>query len=122
LNLERSITNLEKKYEDLTGDRIHHYHFTDDEPEVLRREREALEELEKDQPLIEHLGDYHIVSTIKWKLNSGLETKIKVGSLFTNYGEDYENLTIEEEEWFRLLKKRDKALGYHPRLDPNYKF
>jgi hypothetical protein len=122
LNLERIITNLEKKYEDMTGDRIYHYHFTDNELEALRREREALEELEKNQPLIEHLGDYHIVSIIKWKLNSGLETKIKVGSLFTNYGEDYENMTIEEEEWFRLLKKRDKVLGYDPRLDPNYKF
>lgn len=123
MNLERSIANLEKRYEDLTGDRIHHhYHFTDDEPEALSREREALEELEKDQPLIDHLGDRHIVPIIKWKLKVGLETKIKVGRLFANYGEDYENLTIEEEEWFRLLKKRDKVLEYDLRLDPNYKF
>ena len=122
MNLERSIANLEKKYEDLTGDRIHYYHFNDDESEALRREHEILEDLERDQPLIDHLGDHHIVPTIKWKLNVGLETKIKVGRLFANYGEDFENLTIEEEEWFRLLKKRDKALGYDPRLDPNYKF
>jgi hypothetical protein len=107
----------------LTGDRIHHHcQFTDDESEASRSEHEALEELEKDEPLIDHLGDRHIVRIIKWKLKVGLETKIKPGRLFANYGEDYENLTIEEEEWFRLLKKRDKALGYDPRLDPNYKF
>jgi hypothetical protein len=122
LNLERSITNLERKYENLTGERIYYLHFADDEPEPIRREHEALGDLEKDQPLIDHLGDYHIVPIIKWKLSVGLETKIKPGRLFVNYGEDYENLTIEEEEWFRLLKKRHKVLGYDPRLDPNYKF
>lgn len=122
MNLERSIANLEKKYEDLTGDIIHRNHFTDDEPEALRRERKALEELEKDQALIGHLGDYHVVPIIKWKLTAGLETKIRIGRVFANYGEDYENLTIEEEEWFRLLEKRDKMLGYDPKLDPNYKF
>ena len=122
MNLEKELKNLEKKYEDLTGDEIHRYHFDRDEPEALRREYEALEELEKDQPLIDHLGDHHVVPIIKWKLKAGLETRIKVGMLFANYGEDFENLTIEEEEWFRLLKKRDKALGYDPRLDPNYKF
>ena len=59
---------------------------------------ELLEELEKDQRPIDHLGDYHIVSIIKWKLKAGLETKIKVGSLFANDGEDFENLKIEEED------------------------
>lgn len=122
MNLEKELHKLEKKYADLTGERIYHYHFADDKLEDLRKEHEALEGLEKDQPLIDHLGDYHIVPIIKWKLNAGLETKIKPGRLFANYGEDYENQTIEEEEWFRLLKKRDKALGYDPRLDPNYKF
>jgi hypothetical protein len=122
LNLEKELNKLEKKYEDLTGNKVYHYHFADGELEAIRRKDEALEDSEKDQPLIDHLGDYHILPIIKWKLSVGLETKIKVGRLFANYGEDYENLTIEEEVWFRLLKKRDKALGYDPRLDPNYKF
>jgi hypothetical protein len=114
LNLDKLSKDLEKKYNDLLEDRssiIHHYHYSANEAE-----------LERDRPLIDHLGDHHIVPIIKWKIKAGLETKIKVGRLFANYGEDYENLTIEGEEWFRLLKKRDKALGYDPRLDPNYKF
>jgi hypothetical protein len=87
LNLDKLSKDLEKKYNDLLEDRssiIHHYHYSANEAE-----------LERDRPLIDHLGDHHIVP---------------------------ENLTIEGEEWFRLLKKRDKALGYDPRLDPNYKF
>lgn len=50
---------------------------------------------------------------LKWKLKAGLEPNLKVGRLFTNYGVEYENLTIEEEEWCRLLKKRDKAIGWN---------
>jgi hypothetical protein len=122
LNLEKELNKLEKKFEGFTGDRIYQYHSADYEQEAIRREHDALEDLEKDQPLIGHLGDYHIVPIIKWKLSVGLETKINVGRLFANYGQDYENLTIEEEEWFRLLKRRDKALKYDLRLDPNYKF
>jgi hypothetical protein len=121
LNLEKELNKLEKKYEDITGEGIYHYHFADDELEDIKK-HEALEDLEKEQLLIDHLGDYHIVPIIKWKLNVGLETKIKLGRLFANYGEEYENLTVEEEEWFRLLKKRNEKLGYDPRLDPNYKF
>ncbi len=119
MNLDKLSKDLEKKYNDLLEDRssiIHHFYYLDEETEALK------EELKKDQPLMGHLGDYHIVPIIKWKLKAGLETKVKVGRLFANYGEDYENLTIEEEEWFRLLKKRDKALGYGSGLDPNYKF
>ena len=119
MNLEKASKDLEKKYNDLLEDRsnmIYHYRYLDDEEEAL------INELERDQPLIDHLGEHHIVPIIKWKLKAGLETKVKVGRLFANYGDDFDNLMIEEEEWFRLLKKRDKALGYDPRLDPNYKF
>jgi hypothetical protein len=57
LNLEKELNKLEKKYEDLTGDRIYQYHFADDKLETIRREHEVLEDLEKDQQLIDHLGD-----------------------------------------------------------------
>lgn len=91
-------------------------YLDDDKPEALIKESEAIEkELERDAPLLDHLADHHVVPILEWKLEVGLETKIKVGELFANYGEDYENLTIEEEEYFRLMKKRDKAIGWNPK-------
>ncbi|MGH9976246.1 MAG: hypothetical protein ACRD8Z_10490 [Nitrososphaeraceae archaeon] len=119
MNLDKLSKDLEKKYNDLLKDRssiVHHFANSDEETEVL------IKELEREQQLLDHLGDHHLVPIIKWKLKVGLETKIQVGRLFTKYGEDYENLTIEEEEWFRLLRKQDEAYGYDPKLDPNYKF
>lgn len=119
MNLDRVARNLEKKYNALledTSSRIHHYTYLDDEPEALIKEREAIaKELEQDAPLLDHLADHHVVPILEWKLEVGLETKIKVGSLFTNCGKDYENLTIEEEEYFRLMKKRHEAIGWNPK-------
>lgn len=112
MNLERRIKNLD--------DRIHHIHFNGDEENEIDPISKADQEL--DQPMIDHLADYHIEPIIKWKLAEGLETKIQVGSLFRNYGEDFEHMTIEEEEWFRLLKKRDEALGFEPKKARGYKF
>jgi hypothetical protein len=144
LNLERELKNLEKKwfsssnnsdtvaggkwirkYEDLTGERMHHFHFSDvtDEPEGLTREQKILEQqLMQEQELIDHLGDYHVVPILKWKISVGLERKFGPGECFLNYGEDYQNKTVEEEEYFRLSLKRDNAIGYDPKKDPNRKF
>jgi hypothetical protein len=75
----------------------------EDEPEALTREQKALEqELMQDQELITHLGGYHVVSILKWKISVGLERKFGPGECFINYGEDYQNKTAEEEEYFRL--------------------
>ena len=42
------------------------------------REQKALEqELMQDQELITHIGDYHVVSILKWKICVGLETTEK---------------------------------------------
>jgi hypothetical protein len=94
-----------------------------DEPESLTREQKALEqELEQDQELIDHLGDYHVVPILKWKISVGLERKFGPGECFINYGEDYQNKTVEEEEYFRLIREYHEAIGYDPKKDPNRKF
>jgi hypothetical protein len=111
LNLDKAIKILD--------DKIHHVHFDDD---ALVIDPLTKAELDLDQPMIDHLAEHHIEPVIKWKLAEGLETKIKVGNLFKNYGEDFEHLTIEEEEWFRLLKRRDEAYGFDPKTARGYKF
>jgi hypothetical protein len=85
----------------------------DDEPNDLTKE------LEQEQELVNHLGSYHVVPILKWKISVGLERKFAPGECFINYGEDYQNKTIEEEEYFRLMLKRDKAIGYDPKKDHN---
>lgn len=96
------------------------------ERELKNLERElqrALEqELIKDQELINHLGDYHVISILKWKISVGLERKFGPGECFINYGEDYQNKTVEEEEYFRLTLKHHKVMGYDPKKDPQRKF
>ena len=82
----------------------------DDEVELLTGERRVLE-----QELINHLGDYHIVPILKWKMSVGLERKLRPGECFINNGEDYQNKTLEEEESFRLMSRRDKAMGTIPK-------
>lgn len=123
MNLEKELKNLEKRWSNsnvmaggiLWGD--------DNVPEALTREQEVLEqELIKDQELINHLGDYHVVPILKWKISVGLERKFGPGECFINYGEDYKNKTVEEEEYFRLMLKRDKAIGYDPKCDLQRKF
>ena len=124
MNLERELKNLEKRWPN--SDVMAGRWGDDDELEALTREQIALEEeLTQDQDLIDHLGDYHIVPILKWKISVGLERdrSLEEGNrYFINYGEDFENKTIEEEEYFRLMLKRDKAIGYDPKGDPNYKF
>ena len=122
MNLERAIKNLEKKYEFITGDNsigIYDSHYDDDDdliPEALVKERKAIgQELEQEQELIDHLGDYHIVPILKWKMRVGLERKFGPGECFINYGEDYRNKTVEEEEYFRLTLKHHKVMGYIPK-------
>lgn len=113
MNLERAIKNLEKKYEFITGHNIagiYHSYFDDDDddliPGPLAKERKAIgQELEQEQELIGHLGDYHIVPILKWKMSVGLERNFEPGECFINYGEDYRNKTVEEEEYFRLTLK-----------------
>lgn len=130
MNLERAIKNLEKKYEFITGDNIagiYHSHFDDDDvliPEALAKERKAIgqEELEQEQELIDHLGDYHVVPILKWKISVGLERNFEPGECFINYGEDYRNKTVEEEEYFRLTLKHHKVMGYDPKKDPQRMF
>jgi len=80
LNLERAIKNLEKKYEFITGDSstgIYHSHYDDDDdliPGPLAKERKAIgQELEQEQELIDHLGEYHIVPILKWKMRVGCD-------------------------------------------------
>jgi hypothetical protein len=129
LNLERAIKNLEKKYEFITGDNstgIYHSHYDNDDdliPEASAKERKAIgQELEQEQELIDHLGDYHIVPILKWKISVGLERNFGPGECFINYGEDYRNKTVEEEEYFRLTLKHHKVMGYDPKKDPQRKF
>ncbi|MGH9979396.1 MAG: hypothetical protein ACRD8Z_26705 [Nitrososphaeraceae archaeon] len=85
---------------------------------------EALEkELEEEGKLMDHLSEKHVYPILKWKLSVGLEKMREdhVG-IFVNYGEDFQNLTIEEWEYCRLEKKLDQIIGYDPKNDSNYKF
>lgn len=117
MNLARAIKNLEKKYEFITGDNstgIYHSHYDDEDliPKALAKERKAIgQELEQEQELIDHLGDYHVVPILKWKMRVGLERNFGPAECFINYGEDYRNKTAEEEEYFRLTLKHHKVMG-----------
>lgn len=112
MNLEKEVRNLEKKWYD--SDIMGKWDDEeDDEPKALTKE------LEQEQELANHLGSYHVVPILKWKISVGLERKFGPGECFINYGEDYQNKTIEEEEYFRLMLKRDKAIGYDPKKDHN---
>lgn len=83
MNLERAIKNLEKKYEFITGDNntgIYRSHCDDDDliPGPLAKERKAIGQgLEKEQELIDHLGEYHIVPILKWKCGIRKELRIR---------------------------------------------
>lgn len=110
MNLERELKNLEREWSSRTS--VMGIWGDDDEPEALTREQRALEqELIKDQELINHLGDYHVIPILKWKISVGLERKFGPGECFINYGEDYQNKTVEEEEYFRLTLKHHKVMG-----------
>jgi hypothetical protein len=113
LNLEKEVRNLEKKWSnsDVMGT------WDDEEDDDPKSSTNELEQEEEE--LASHLGSYHVVPILKWKISVGLERKFGPGECFINYGEDYQNKTVEEEEYFRLMLKRDKAMGYDPKKDHN---
>jgi hypothetical protein len=120
LNLERELKNLQRKWSSKISIMAA---LDDDEAEELTKERRVLgQELTQEQELIEHLGGYHVVPILKWKMSVGLEKKFGPGECFINYGEDYQSKTIEEEEYFRLMLRLDKSMKYDPKKDPNRKF
>lgn len=117
MNIDREVDKLEKKwFESATG----RWDYSENQLEIP----EALaKELEEEKPLMDHLGEKHVYPILRWKLSVGLEkTKPPGPGYFVNYGEDFQNPTIEEWEYFRLEKKWDQAHGYDPKKDPNYKF
>lgn len=119
MNLEIEVKNLENKWSNtfaLAGKLDDDDYSAEEEPKAL------VKEIEQEEELANHLGSYHVVPILKWKISVGLERKFGPGECFINYGEDYQHKTIEEEEYFRLMLKRDKALGYDPKNVPNRKF
>ena len=80
MNLERAIKNLDKKYEFIAGDNstvIYHSNYDDDDliPGPLTKERKAIgQELEQEQELIDHLGEYHNNNKRSWRTNLNILT------------------------------------------------
>ena len=120
-NLDRAIRELEKITSASSAfDSISEkwdYSETKDIPEALAKE------LDEEDILIDHLGDKHVYPILRWKIEVGLEKKPESRpGIFINYGADFQNPTIEEYEYCRLLKKHHEAIGYDFAKDPNYKF
>ena len=147
-NLDREIRDLEKRLptsspSSTISERWDAIEKAEEEAlakaSLTKEEQEELQQQQQEQELMDHLGEYHVVPILKWKISVGLEQDCyseewalthgfnrEYNSVdrdyFVNYGEDLEHKTVEEIEYFRLMREHYKRIGYDPKKDPQRKF
>jgi hypothetical protein len=120
-----TVKSLVRAVRDLEKIKINSFSEKWDHSETVQVTPEALaKELEEEKPLLDHLDEKHVWPIFKWKLKVGLEKRHERAGpgYFSKYGQDFQNPTIEEYEYFRLLRKQHEAIGYDLGKDPNYQF